>query len=566
MKRDGVQWVQRTCIVLAISLVASFFIFGMPHGDQGQQAQPRSSQPSGPTSPEPKGSPQPNPSPTATSTDELKPGVPLTPISEMETWPDKDNQDADRELDYQPSGTPSVELPDALSDDLTGYWNQQLRWEACDSDQCATVKVPLDWENPGLAAVDIRIRKIPSANPTHGPLFVNPGGPGFGGQDYATSLGADAYEGYDIVGWDPRGTGESTTVKCGTTEQTDAMFQLDGTPGGPDELGPLTEGFKNFAHQCRDASGELLDHLTTIENARDLDLIRALMGADKLNFLGVSYGTFVGSVYAQLFPERVGRMVLDSAVDISNSDDAPAQVEGFELALNNYAKSCANDDRCTLGSSAEEVTGKIGDFLQGLDSAPLQVGDRTLTQELATTGIALFLYSDERAYPALTAAIQEGLAGRGGALLQAADQLNGRGPTGYNTEAFAFPATACVDGIDQGIQAAYQNWREVIPKAPIFGENFGLSLVCETWTAGSAPQLKLTADGAPPIVVIGTTGDSATPYQQAVTMSKQLSSGVLLTYEGAGHGASSMGNQCIDQTLSDFFVDGTVPQDGKKCS
>lgn len=553
MKRNWVGAVQTMCITLGISLVVMFFIFGFPGG--GQPAEPEVT-PEGPQTVEPSEPGEPS---------DVQPGVPLRPVAEMETFDEPPTRNQDRQLDYAGSA-PTVQLPDAPSEDLEGYWNQELAWEACDQDQCATVLVPLDWENPGEAALQIRMRKIESENPTRGPLFVNPGGPGYGGQSFAQRLGQDAWEGYDIIGWDPRGTGESTTVECGTVEQTDAAFETESNPEDEAQLDALSEAWAQFAQQCRDASGSLLDHLTTIENARDLDLLRHLLGADELNYVGVSYGTYVGAVYAHLFPDRTGNLVLDAAVNITDSEEAPAQVEGFELALRNYADWCASDDNCGFGESADAVVETFADFLQSLAGGPIEVGERALTRSLAATGVALFLYADEQAYPALTQVMAEAIQGRGNALLQAADELNSRGPSGYRTEAYAFPATRCVDWSDEGVERSYEEWQAIIPRSPFFAANMGMRPVCERWTADSAPQLRLTAEGAPPILVVGTTGDSATPYEHAVSMAEQLESGVLLTYDSAGHGAVTSGNECVSEAVTRFLLDGDPPEDGTTCS
>lgn len=552
MRDNWVGWTQGVVIVLALALVGSFFLFGMAGGPPQDPAATTSASPSEqiPPTVDPAG-PQ--------------PGVPTVPVEEHPTWDLTGDVNPDRQLDVQ-SAEGGVELPGALGDDLTPYWSQRIQWEPCDEQLCATVLAPLDWEEPGRAAVEIAMRKVPSQDPVLGPLFVNPGGPGFGGQDFAVQLGADAWEGYDIVGWDPRGTGESTAVECGTTEQTDEVFGLDGSPDDDAERVALEQGWAEFAQQCRDASGELLDHITTIENVRDLDLLRFLLGAEKLNYVGVSYGTYVGAMYAELFPDRAGRLVLDSAVDITDDEESASQSEGFELALRNYADWCAGSKTCTLGETADEVVDGIADFLAGLDAAPLEVEDRTLTQGLAATGIALFLYSDEQAYPTLTYVLTEAMDGRGGDLLSAADQLNGRGRDSYETVAHAFPATRCVDWADEGVAATYEWWEEARADSPVFASNMGLDFVCETWTADSAPQLKLTASGAPTILVVGTTGDSATPYEHAVSMAEQLEPAVLLTFDGAGHGAVTGGNECVDAAVTEFLVDGTPPDDGTTCS
>ena len=551
MRKNWVGLTQGVVVVLVVSLVASFFLLGMAGGPTPDPPAP-SQEPSVQT-------------PPAVDASEVQPGVPLVPVEDHEMWTFDENLNEDRQLEVK-AGAGEIALPEALGTDLAPYWNQTVDWQPCDEELCAQIMAPLDWDEPGTAAVEIAMRKVPSADPTRGPLFVNPGGPGFGGQSFATNLGVDAWQGYDIVGWDPRGTGESTAVECGTTQQTDEVFELDGSPDDAAERAALEDGWAEFARQCRESSGALLDHITTIENVRDLDLLRHLLGAEKLNYVGVSYGTYVGAVYAELFPERAGRLVLDSAVDITDDEESASQSEGFELALRNYAEWCADSDKCTLGDSTDEVVDGIADFLAGLDSEPIEVGDRVLTQGLATTGVALFLYSDEEAYPALTYVINEAMQGEGSYLLEASDDLNGRAENSWETVAFAFPATRCVDSADEGIDASYEWWEKNREKSPVFGYNMGVDFVCQTWTASPSPQLKLTAKGAPSILVVGTTGDSATPYEHAVSMAKQLESGVLLTFDGAGHGAVTSGNECIAAAVSTYLEEGAAPEDGTTCS
>ncbi|MCC2594400.1 alpha/beta hydrolase [Tessaracoccus sp. OS52] len=548
MKRNWVGWTQGLLVVVAIGLVASFFLGGMVGGaPRDTPASPSASPSEQSGAPVQPGDPQ--------------PGVPQMPVAEHETWPTEPELNPDRQLDVE-AAAPTVDLEEPLSQDLTGYWTQSVNWAACgEGALCAKIRVPLDWEKPGEAALEIAMRKVPSDDPQHDPMFLNPGGPGVGGQFMAESIGNDRWPGYDKIAWDPRGTGESTAVACGTQEQTDEVYELDGSPDEPAEERALVDGWAAFAKQCRDASGELLDHLTTIEVVRDLDLMRHLVGAQKLNFLGVSYGTYLGAMYAELFPERVGRMVLDSAVDITD-DEAVSQIEGFELALRNYADWCAAEERCTFGNTRDEVLATIDDFLTGLDSDPIAVGDREVTQGLGTTGVMAFLYADEEAYEGLTYVVMEAMQGRGGDLLSAADNLNGRG----GPSILAFPAMRCADWPDEGVEASYERFAEIIPKAPVLAPNAGMDLVCELWTADSAPRLKLTGKGAPELLVIGTTGDSATPYEHAVTMAEQLVSGVLVTFEGAGHGSATGDNECLNRVLTEFYEDGTVPDDGTTCN
>ena len=543
--RTWVGWMQVMLIGVAVSLVVAFVLSGMiaPGHQPNPSAEPSAQQ--------------------APTVGEQKPGVPAVPVSEHETWPQTGTENPDRQLGVTAS-SPTVQLPGSLGEDLTPYWEQTLDWQRCKGGLCTTMKVPLDWENPGKASLDIKVMKAPSANPSKGPLFVNPGGPGVGGVYFSRSLGSDAWEGYDIVGWDPRGSGESTHVECGTTEQTDEAYSADDTPDDEAEKTTLSDVWAAFARQCREASGELLDHISSIETVRDLDLLRFLMGAEKLNYLGVSYGTYLGSMYAELFPERTGRLVLDSAVDITNSEEV-SQVEGFELALNLYADWCASTSACTFGDSRDAVISTINSFLRGLDASPQQVGDRQLTQGQAATGVAGFLYSGAGIYPRLTATVAAAMRGDGSALLKASDALTGRDDNGWKTMAYAFPATRCLDHADEGVAAHFALQDELGQKAPVFGGSMGGDLACERWTAASVPNLKLTGKGAAPILVVGATGDSATPYQQAVTMAQQLESGHLLTYDGPGHGSVTSGNSCVTDAINAFFQDGTLPEDGKTC-
>ena len=548
------RWVKVTQVFLGIVaavLVASLFFGGMIGG---QSRDPQAT-------PKPSGAPSAAPLPEGSRL----PGEPERPIAEHDLLPAVENANADRQLGYEAKGTPRVDFLDSLGD-LRAYAGQKLDWKRCDdseASQCTKVTVPLDWDDPAGDAIEIAVRRVPNGDSSRGPLFVNPGGPGFGGQSMAESL-AGRWADYDTVGWDPRGTGESTHVVCGTLEQTDKIMNLDASPDDDAEDEALRAGGVDFARQCRDGSGTLLDHITTIDVVRDLDLIRHLLGAEKLNYVGVSYGTFVGAMYAELFPNSVGRLVLDAAVEITDEDPIP-QAAGFELALTNFAQWCGGSSLCALGDSTDQVVNDIDDFLQGLDAKSLRVGNRELTQSLAATGIALFLYEDDSAYRGLAAMLGQAYSGDGASLLRAADFMNGREDTGYQTIAFAFPAMACVDEADEGAAVVLDDWRDTFPKAPVMAPNMGTSYTCQKWTAGSAPRLKITAAGAPTILVVGTTGDSATPYQQAVSMAAQLESGTLLTLEGAGHGAVTGDNSCIAKAVDGYLLDGKAPKDGTRC-
>lgn len=536
---------------LCVALVFSLFAFGLVGGGQPTDQQPPSVAPtSQPPREVPAGS--------------RLPGELARPLKDLEVFPSDTELNPDRKTDYQPQGKPAVEFPDSLGD-LKAFAEQSVEWKPCGEALCATVLAPLDWDKPSTAAVELAITKVPSAKATQDPVFVNPGGPGAGGTAYAAQFPPDYFEGMDIIGWDPRGTGNSTHVVCGSLEETDNIFGLDSTPDSADEDRALQDGYKQFAEQCRDGSGALLDHITSVDVARDMDLLRHLVGADKLHFLGVSYGTFLGAMYATLFPDTSGRLVLDGAVEITDQEPV-AQIIGFERAFVAWAQWCAGQEACVLhGQSAEELQQQVTDWLQSLDASPLSVGERKLTQTYAATGIAMFLYADDSAYRALAEVLKAAMAGEGKELLMAADELNGRGNNRYETIAYAFPAMSCADAADEGATVDKQKAAEAMAKTPILGRHMGYSYECEFWTADPLPLYKLDAKGAAPILVVGSTGDSATPYEQAQRMAEQLEPAQLLTYEGAGHGAVTGGNECVAKTVGEFFSTGKLPEPDKRC-
>ncbi|MFT4215582.1 MAG: alpha/beta hydrolase [Micropruina sp.] len=451
-------------------------------------------------------------------------------------------------------------------DGLNAYLRQTIQWRQCaERYQCATILAPLDYANPNREAVTLALaRKRATASPKLGTLFVNPGGPGASGRNLVTYFASKGLEQYDIVGWDPRGTNASTPVTCFDDAATDAFNQLDSSPDDAAETEALIAGTYEFAKSCWEHSGELLEHISTIDTARDLDLMRTLVGDSTLSYLGYSYGTQIGAVYADLFPQRVGRLVLDAAVDITD-DDTVIQAQGFDLALGNFASWCARQN-CGLGTSKDEVLGTITGFLDRLDAQPVPAGVRKLTQSLAVTGIAGYLYGGIPSWQALARDLQAAMAGNGVRLLRSSDGLNGRGDDGhYGSLFYSFPAIGCVDSKDEGVVEAEQRWLADQQKAPIYGKYFGPIYTCALWPVRSAPQFQPTGDGAAPIVVVGATGDPATPYQNAVTMAQQLTSAVLLTYEGEGHGTFGGKSECIDSAVIAYLTQGTVPADDTRC-
>jgi pimeloyl-ACP methyl ester carboxylesterase len=453
-------------------------------------------------------------------------------------------------------------------DGLRSYAKQAVHWSACGKDRCAKVVVPLDYANPGQRGVTIALRMKPATRSPHlGPLFVNPGGPGASGQDLVDYFDTDGLEQYDIVGWDPRGTGESTPVRCLTDAQADAFVALDASPDDEAERETLIRASYDFGKACWERNGDYLNHIGTVDTVRDLDLLRQLLGAPKLNYLGYSYGTDIGAVYAELFGGFTGHLVLDAAVNITD-DDSIIQAQGFDLALSNFAAWCAKTG-CGLGASKDAVLASITGFLDGLDSKPIKVGDRKLTQSLATSGIADALYSGTEAWEPLAVIIQRAQAGDGRYLLAAADSLNGRDEKGhYGSLFFAFPAISCLDSKDEGVLDADAQWAQDSAKAPIFGKYSGPAYNCALWPTRPSQRLQLhpTGGSARPLLVIGATGDPATPYQFAQWMAEQLKSATLVTYEGEGHGGYGGKSDCLDSIVVDYLTKSVVPAGDVRCT
>jgi pimeloyl-ACP methyl ester carboxylesterase len=445
------------------------------------------------------------------------------------------------------------------------YQGQPVSWRPCSEGlQCAQVLVPLDYARPDGTAITLALAKRPATGSNRrGSLFINPGGPGGSGVGYVSYFRNTGLEDYDIVGFDPRGVAGSTPVTCRDTDLA-GLLSMDVSPDDPAEQDALVEADRQFGAGCLERSGPLLQHISTVEVARDLDLLRGLVGDERLNFFGASYGTQVGATYATLFPRQVGRMVLDGAVNITQQPSV-SQAEGFDRALTAFADWCA-DRNCSLGRTREEVLAAVQGFVTRLDGQSLRVGQRELTQQLGVAGIVYVLYASAEEYKYLLLALDNAInKGDGTVLLRLADQLSERNAKGeYGQLNFAFPAVRCLDEPDRGVQGEIDLARAAAAQAPVLGPVIGPDLVCALWPVPAVAQRRLEGAGAAPIVVLGNTGDPATPYEYAVSMAQQLKSGVLVTYRGQGH--TSYGkSECVQRLVVGYFAQGTVPEDGTTC-
>ncbi|WP_137993482.1 alpha/beta hydrolase [Streptomyces vilmorinianum] len=483
--------------------------------------------------------------------------------------------------------------------DLAGLAAQELEWSACPPPsaaegggtapsplpggaawECAFMDAPLDYEKPGGETIELALIRAPARDQSRriGSLIYNFGGPGGSGITGLPSF-APAYEKlrsrYDLVSFDPRGVGRSEDVECATDKELDAYYALDFTPDDAAEERTLSDAQKKYAAGCEKDSGTVLPHVGTSNAARDLDLMRQVLGDDKLHYFGISYGTELGGVYAHLFPEKVGRALFDAVVDPNSSteDGALGQARGFQLALDNFAKDCvARGDACTLpGSTVAEIEAFITGLLAELDKKPIPgIGDRELTQTQATNGIAQALYSKEF-WQYLEQGLDSADGGDGALLLALSDSMNGRDQNGsYSNIQAANAAINCVDFKERyTLGQAKERLPEFREASAVFGDFMGWALAsCSQWPVpGTWEHPDVSAPGAAPILVLGTTGDPATPYEGARAMAEALGKGVgvELTYEGEGHGAYNSGNACVQETVNAYFLEGKVPASGTVC-
>jgi pimeloyl-ACP methyl ester carboxylesterase len=487
--------------------------------------------------------------------------------------------------DYDPvaiaprPGTPPADQPPDPA--LATYYSQKLDWQACGEDDCTTLTVPLDYADPGGETIGIHVVRRPADDEGHrvGSLLVNPGGPGSAGSAMATSassyLGPSLLRYYDVVGFDPRGTGQSDPVDCLSDSDLDAYLAADPEPDTPTEEKAYVREARSMGRGCAAQSGALAAHISTEEAARDMDVLRAALGDAVTSYLGYSYGTELGATYATLFPDRVARVVLDGAVDptLDVEQAALTQAHGFETALRAYVQNCLDvTDSCFLGDSLDAGLQRIRDLLDQVDATPLTTSSgRPLTLGLAITGIITPLY-DRGTWIVLSQALRSAFDGDGSTLLLLADAYSGRQSDGTFASNLleAFPAISCLDD-PEGVRPA--KVPSLVPAfekaAPTFGESFAWGLIgCRGWPpARDVPRERLVIDakGAPPIVVIGTTRDPATPIEEAEALASQLVTGVLVTRDGDGHTAYHSGNDCIDTAVESYLVEGRVPESGLAC-
>ncbi len=472
---------------------------------------------------------------------------------------------------------PSVTQPPAAA--LTELYSQRIDWSPCTTNadhDCGTLAVPIDYADPEGETFELALLRVPATGRRVGSMVVNPGGPGAPGTSYAAAGGRvfrePLLQSFDLVGFDPRGTGRSNPVDCLSDAQLDDYLAVDPTPDTPAEKASYKASVLSYGAACVAGSGPILGHVTTIEAARDMDVLRSALGEETLTYFGASYGTKLGATYAELFPDRVGRFVLDGAVDVSLDSTAMAidQAAGFETALRAYVQNCLDStDNCFLGDTVDEGLATITDLMDSIEEEPLPAGDRELQVGNAFYGIITPLYNRDYWF-LLSTALSSALEGKGSALMQLADAYASRNPDGSYADN-SIEANYAINCLDDPTAVPFKKVPSLFgafeEASPTFGRIFAWAMTgCRGVEVESSEEpLEIRGEGAAPILVLGTTRDPATPMKWAEALAAQLDSGVLVRRDGDGHTAYNSGNGCIDVIVEDYLIDGTVPDNPTSC-
>ena len=447
-----------------------------------------------------------------------------------------------------------------------------IAWTNCGAFQCASFDVPLDYADPSRASMSLSLIRQPARDQANriGTLFVNPGGPGGSAVDFmrywAPIVDRDVRNRFDIVAFDPRGVGQSSPIHCNQNIQQ--IIALPPNPQTDAGWQQVIDADKTLANNCEKAAGAVLPYLGTASVARDMDRIREALGEDKITYVGYSYGTVIGQVYADLFPQHVRAMMLDGVVDIAPSNDQRNldQTVAFEAALNRYITDC----RAT-SCLPRDPKDAIDTLLATAAKTPIPApdADRPLSESEVLWAIAGSLYSPSQA-AALTSAISQALNGNATRMIRLVDSYFERdGSDGPYSN--LFESNIAINCLDYASSRDPQHYRDLVPEyekaAPLLGAwSAQGGIECAVWPVDPKPLQPPKATGAPPILLIGNTGDPATPYKWAVAVSKELATSTLLTYDGSGHTAYMLAlNNCINDAGDAYLINLTVPAKGTVC-
>jgi pimeloyl-ACP methyl ester carboxylesterase len=465
---------------------------------------------------------------------------------------------------------------------LAPFYDQVLAWTPCrDGLTCAWLTVPLDYADPTGPTIRLRVNRAQATGPAarrQGSLVINPGGPGEGALDFTAYL-AEAVANrvatqFDIVGFDPRGVGQSAPITCMTPAQTTRWFRADGTPDTTAERVRYMSLAGAIPRGCLSMSPEMARHVGTENTIQDMDVLRQALGDDRLNYLGYSYGTFLGTKYAERFPDQVGRFVLDGAIDPSLDlmEVSRGQSRGFEVAVTRFARDCTTHRDCPYAGSTAAVLAGMNRLLARLDRRPLPTQEGpALVQSEALSAIFQAMYAPVL-WPSLRRALKQAEHGDGMPLQGLANIANDRTtPNSYGSNmASAFPAISCWDSTPApgatGLRAAATAWSRGTAVPELARAIAWGNAPCSTWY-GHSPLRPGPASSTTtaPILVVGTIFDPATPYAWAQALSRQLGTATLLSYRGDGHTAYGTGSRCVDDVVDAYVLTGTPPPQGTVC-
>jgi pimeloyl-ACP methyl ester carboxylesterase len=472
------------------------------------------------------------------------------------------------------SSDTSVNPPNTSADFIVN----PIEWNPCDGNtntevECGNIEVPFDYADPDQGSFVLFVKKHNAMSPANriGSMMVNPGGPGFGGSSLADDaqyyFSQDLIDRFDIIAWDPRGTGESTpAVNC--VDTFDEYFGLDSPPETPEEKQALIDASQAFNDKCAENSGTILPYISTKASAQDINSLRLALGEEKVSYFGFSYGSELGTTWATMFPETVRAIVVDGAVDpnASSVQEGMNQAKGFEGQLATFLKQCSEKTTCEFHNNGD-AEAAFDKLVLDIDSKPLDVSkDRTaVTQGVLFTAVAQAMYSDYY-WPQLSEALSAAQNGDGKGILQLYDDYYQRKDDGtYGNELEAFLAISCLD--DPGATSTDEvdsHIEDFIAAAPRLGGNFAYGYSCALWPVKQAAKVTITGKGAGPIVVVGTTGDAATPLDSTRKMAQGLEQGILIVVDAnqhTGYGA----NNCVVKAVDDYLIKLTVPTNELTC-
>lgn len=461
-------------------------------------------------------------------------------------------------------------------------YDQEISWERCDDLECATVQVPLDWSNPDGPTIGIAVNRQVAldADARLGSMLINPGGPGASGLDFAeyfvVSAGERLLDAYDVIGFDPRGVGASAPVNCGEGEAIDAYYIPDAVVQSQADIDAARATFEAFTDNCRELTGPMLENVDTVSAARDMDVIRAVLGDDVLNYMGFSYGTELGATYAELYPLNVGRMTLDGAVDFLLEDEEFSidQAKGFELALTNFVEWCHGQDDCLLDADTDAAKTQIHDIsITARDEGYSSGQDLEVNGTIMFYGIAVTLY-DQGSWPYLMQALNEVIEQNSASIaFQLANFYLDRDPSGGDYSSNSTEAFTAIDCMDAGVEEPYtideyNDFADAVESAaPTLGWAYAAGTGCDGWKWDPNESITSLAQTSAtgPILVVGTLNDPATPIKWSRSLTEQLGNASLLEWDGEGHTAYGRSNQCVFDAVDGYMVDGVVPSSGKQC-